>query len=172
MTTHSRILAWKISWTEELGGLQSTWSKRVWHDWRNWAQVQTHTRFEIPSYPLLNSEHFHCGFNLPAVNCLSPGGHWELTVVTFWGSLGKTPGITVSHNLALTANIHPKHFSNNETSVSLVPLLVISGLRDFWISQMWQKSDINSFRNQNVPLYGYNFLLRISVLCTDFLKEK
>ena len=28
-TTHSSILAWKISWTEELGGLQSTGSERV-----------------------------------------------------------------------------------------------------------------------------------------------
>ena len=33
MATHSSILAWKISWTEELGGLQSTGSQRVGHDW-------------------------------------------------------------------------------------------------------------------------------------------
>ena len=31
-TTHSSILAWRISWTEEPGGLQSMGSKRVWHD--------------------------------------------------------------------------------------------------------------------------------------------
>ena len=29
MTTHSSILAWKISWTEEPGGLQSMGSQRV-----------------------------------------------------------------------------------------------------------------------------------------------
>ena len=29
MATHSSILAWRISWTEELGGLQSIWSQRV-----------------------------------------------------------------------------------------------------------------------------------------------
>ena len=29
MATHSSILAWRIPWTEELGGLQSMWSKRV-----------------------------------------------------------------------------------------------------------------------------------------------
>ena len=29
MTTHSSILAWRISWTEETGGLQSTGSQRV-----------------------------------------------------------------------------------------------------------------------------------------------
>ena len=32
MTTHSRILAWRIPWTEEPGGLQSLGSHRVRHD--------------------------------------------------------------------------------------------------------------------------------------------
>ena len=32
MTTHSSILAWKIPWMEEPGGLQSTGSPRVRHD--------------------------------------------------------------------------------------------------------------------------------------------
>ena len=31
MATHSSILAWKIPWTKELGGLQSMRSQR--HDW-------------------------------------------------------------------------------------------------------------------------------------------
>ena len=32
MATHSSITAWRISWTEEPGGLQSTGSQRVSHD--------------------------------------------------------------------------------------------------------------------------------------------
>ena len=32
MATHSSILAWKIPWTEEPGGLQSMGSLRVGHD--------------------------------------------------------------------------------------------------------------------------------------------
>ena len=32
MATHSSILAWKISWTEKPGGLQSVGSQRVGHD--------------------------------------------------------------------------------------------------------------------------------------------
>ena len=32
MATHSSILAWRIPWTEEPGGLQSMWSQRVRHD--------------------------------------------------------------------------------------------------------------------------------------------
>ena len=37
MATHSSILAWRIPWTEEPGGLQSVGSHRVGHDWSNWA---------------------------------------------------------------------------------------------------------------------------------------
>ena len=32
IATHSSILAWKIPWTEELGGLQSMGSQRVRHN--------------------------------------------------------------------------------------------------------------------------------------------
>ena len=32
MATHSSILAWRIPWTEKLGGLQSMGSQRVRHD--------------------------------------------------------------------------------------------------------------------------------------------
>ena len=39
MATHSSILAWKISWTEEPGGLQSMGSQRVGHD----SATNTHT---------------------------------------------------------------------------------------------------------------------------------
>ena len=33
MATHSSILAWRIPWTEEPGGLQSVGLQRVRHDW-------------------------------------------------------------------------------------------------------------------------------------------
>ena len=33
MATHFSILAWRIPWTEEPGGLQSMGSQRVGHDW-------------------------------------------------------------------------------------------------------------------------------------------
>ena len=33
MATHSSILAWRIPWTEEPGGLQSMESQRVGHNW-------------------------------------------------------------------------------------------------------------------------------------------
>ena len=39
MATHCSILAWRIPWTEEPGGLQFRGSQRVWHDWSNWAHT-------------------------------------------------------------------------------------------------------------------------------------
>ena len=33
LATHSSILAWRIPWTEEPGGLQSMGLQRVAHDW-------------------------------------------------------------------------------------------------------------------------------------------
>ena len=42
LATHSSILAWRIPWTEEPGGLQSMGSQRVEHDWASntflWAK--------------------------------------------------------------------------------------------------------------------------------------
>ena len=37
MATHSSILAWRIPWTEEPGGLPSVGSHRVGHDWSDLA---------------------------------------------------------------------------------------------------------------------------------------
>ena len=46
MTTHSSILAWKISWTQEPGGLQSMGLQRVGHNWVTNTYLMTHN----PSY--------------------------------------------------------------------------------------------------------------------------
>ena len=40
--THSSILAWRILWTEEPGGLQSTGSHRVGHNWSDLAHTRVH----------------------------------------------------------------------------------------------------------------------------------
>ena len=40
MATHSSILAWKLPWTEEPGGLQSMVLQRVEHNWSAWAYIK------------------------------------------------------------------------------------------------------------------------------------
>ena len=63
MATHSSILAWRIPWTEELGGLQSMGLLRVGQDWSDWA----HTRrvlllyFQC-TYLFISVFHFLLGF--------------------------------------------------------------------------------------------------------------
>ena len=44
MATHSSILVWRIPWTEEPGGLQSTGSQRVGHNWV--THTPTHTKYK------------------------------------------------------------------------------------------------------------------------------
>ena len=48
MATHSSILAWRIPWAEEPGGLQSTGSQRVGH---HLATERVHTRATQRVYP-------------------------------------------------------------------------------------------------------------------------
>ena len=43
MTNHSSILAWRIPWTEEPGGLQSMELQRVEQDWETYTHTHTHT---------------------------------------------------------------------------------------------------------------------------------
>ena len=43
--THSSILAWRIPWTEEPGGLQSTGSQRVGQDRSDWSMHRSTDRW-------------------------------------------------------------------------------------------------------------------------------
>ena len=47
MATHSSILAWRIPWTEEPGGLQSMRWQRVGHD----STANTHTHYDFNTSP-------------------------------------------------------------------------------------------------------------------------
>ena len=51
MATHSSILAWRIPWTEEPGGIQSMESQRVRHDRSDLAR--THTNLSSPISDLI-----------------------------------------------------------------------------------------------------------------------
>ena len=43
--THSSILAWRIPWTEEPGGLQSKESQEVGQDWAHIVDLQYYISF-------------------------------------------------------------------------------------------------------------------------------
>ena len=55
MASQSSILAWRIPWTEEPGGLQSMGSQRVKHNW----ETNTFTfHFQINIYAYIYMEYF------------------------------------------------------------------------------------------------------------------
>ena len=67
MATHSSVLAWRLPWTEEPGGLQSKGSQRVGHNC-----CDAHTGHGIP----INSAHEEgssCGYYCYACSKLSAG---------------------------------------------------------------------------------------------------
>ena len=68
MATHPSILARKIPWTEEPGGLWSTRSPRIEHDWNNLACIHDRAR---PCFWLLAC-------------ALSTAGSVTSVVKTFW----------------------------------------------------------------------------------------
>ena len=48
MAAHSSILAWRILWTEEPGGLLSIGSHRVRHDWSDFACMHWRRKWQPP----------------------------------------------------------------------------------------------------------------------------
>ena len=65
METHPGILAWRIPWTEEPGGLQSMRSQRVRHDRATLIALSS-----ILEYPLLTKQGFLFFFSFAAVKHL------------------------------------------------------------------------------------------------------
>ena len=72
MATHSSILAWRIPWTEEPGGLQSTGSQRVGHDW-----VTLLTYFVVRNLPI-NAGDVRDTDSIPGSGRSPGGGHGNI----------------------------------------------------------------------------------------------
>jgi len=68
MATHSSILAWRIPWTEEPGGLQSMGWKRVRHNRATHTHTHTHTQYTA------RTVNAHCHYhNMPSIRiCWTP----------------------------------------------------------------------------------------------------
>ena len=54
MATHSSVLAWRIPWTEEPGGLPSVGSHRVRHDWSDLAAAEHNAHNETFDFVLMS----------------------------------------------------------------------------------------------------------------------
>ena len=78
MAIHSSILAWRIPWTGEPGGLQSMGSQRVGHDWvRTCKWLTLHYYSTTPVIKLETTrELFHSHLTPPLLLALPP--QWSL----------------------------------------------------------------------------------------------
>ena len=64
METHSSILAWKIPWTEEPGGLQSMGSQRVRHECTAHTRIILYCSLFLQPHDPFPSQH-HPGLFIP-----------------------------------------------------------------------------------------------------------
>ena len=65
ITTHSSILAWRIPWTEESGGLQSMGSQRVRHDFA--CMHSTKLKNILVSITIVTNHHKLSGLKTPQI---------------------------------------------------------------------------------------------------------
>ena len=74
MATHSSILAWRIPWTEELGGLQSMGLQRVRNNWSHLARLCT----------LLDPWYSTHSTKCPGAKCFSLTVRWTVVFLWIW----------------------------------------------------------------------------------------
>ena len=65
MATHSSVLAWRIPWTEEPGGLQSIGSQRVGHEQSDLAgthlsEITVTSKLLLATQCRADFQNFHC----------------------------------------------------------------------------------------------------------------
>ena len=137
MATHSSILAWRIPWTEEPGGLLFMGSQRVGHDWatntNNILTFKSALKFEF----LLN--YFHSTFILFSISTLSPSmilSPIDLFVYTLSGRKGEVWLISLTFQIVTSGDRFSflSSWVNHGSSVKLSPLspYMISVL-DCWL---------------------------------------
>ena len=84
MAPHSSTLAWRSPWTEEPGGLQSTGSQRVRHDWvTSLSLFMVYYPFSAPTAKSLQS----CPTLCDPIDVSPPGSPHP------WDSPGKNTGV-------------------------------------------------------------------------------
>ena len=85
MATHSSILAWRITWTEEPARLQSMGSQRVRHDWATFTHSRRIGWKCIKAFPqnrLLKFEFEKSKELVFLLNSISGNRSWEITYVS------------------------------------------------------------------------------------------
>ena len=107
--THSSILAWRISWTEQPDMLPSIGSQRVRHDWSN----LTHTAHTCEALDLSGTHHFF-PFSEPLIQAVI----W-INTKGLTGLPGLTSALSSSHVIRDSSyNTNPSHGETGSLFVS------------------------------------------------------
>ena len=112
MATHSSILAWRTPWTEEPGGLQSTGSQRVGHDWAT----------SLSLYNYKNSS-----------SLIWPSNHQYQKILPLHEVCGQKPYILTHQKLAISVIRFPKFHSDFNFLVPLINGKQIGGFLNYYL---------------------------------------
>ena len=128
MATHSNILAWKIQWTEESGGLQSMGLQRVGHSWILCIEIKYVGWQYIALYSFPNFEPVCCSMSVLTV------ASWP--TYRFLRRQIRWSGFHMSLRIFQFAVIHSQKLSyrqwNRSRCFSGIPLLSL------WPNKCWQ----------------------------------
>ena len=132
MAPHSSTLAWRIPWREEPGGLQSTGSLGVRHDWATslWLFIFMHWRRKWQPTPVFLPGESQ-GWGSPVGCCL--WGHTESDTTEVTSQLSKYLLITGILYL-LTVFIQSSHLHLLETFLVVTTVKGIIGI--YWIEEI------------------------------------
>ena len=138
--THSSILAWKIPWREEPGGIYP-WGHRVRHDW---AHTHTHTH----TLKTILYQHNRCVFHFQSVSSVA-----QLCPTLCDPMDRSTPGLPVHHQLPEFTQTHVHWVGNviqpsHPLSSPSPPALKLSQHQGLfkWVSSSHQVAKVLEFQ--------------------------
>ena len=126
--THSSILAWRISWAEEPGGLQSMGSQRVGHNWA--TDTFTFMFIHIHMYICIHFKKWKSTkytYELTQIRGLITSVLWEMNpedLVSGQGQGWCFQTVTLTQNCILVSNLEILHPCRKNTQRTTTPLSI------------------------------------------------
>ena len=126
MATHSSILAWRITWAEEPGGLQSLRSQRVWHN----RATDTLAFSGFPCGSVVKNLPASAGHGVPSLLWKMPWRRkWQATPLVWPGKshgqtslVGYTPRVAKRRDWSIWACTHTQAGNRGLQAIPASPL--------------------------------------------------
>ena len=134
MATHSSILACRVPWTEESGGLQDMGFQRVGHDWVSWARM--HKLFCTRSWNTWKSAIYNLGdwSNYLSLSIFLPLWNEHNSHSVLVPALGRCNSHPVHYEVYITAQKPARHWESAKQS----PLHILQRVCScHWSTGLW-----------------------------------